>query len=109
MITKFNEYINESIRDKMIPKSDYVIDKKIEKSFKKLSNMLIKDGYTKDIKEALDFWYNYYDEIVEALIEGYDEKDIYDSYDEGIISRFGYLDEDDDDYYDEYDTYNQPF
>ena len=104
----FKQY-NESIKDQMTPKPSHIVDKKIKKAFQKLSDMLINVGYTKDFQDALDFWYNHYDEIVEALIEGYSVKDIYDSYDAEYISRFGYLDDEDDDYEDEYDVYNQPF
>jgi len=110
LVNQLKTGMNESLRSKMTPKSKFEIDKKIDKAFRKLANLLVVNGHTKNKEEAEEFWYSYYNDIIDALTDGYKARDIYDSYDEIILNTFGYFEEDDeDDYEDEYDTYNQPF
>jgi len=96
---------NESIRDKMTPKPDHIIDEKIEKIFNYLVDKTIKDKYTEEKKDSQWYWDYKYDEIVELAMEGWSKEEIYREYGSDLEDYF----DDEDDYHDEYDTYYQPF
>ena len=103
---KFNEFINEGIRDKMTPVPDNKIKDGIEKIFDYLIDKTMKDEYT-DEKVAVEwFWNHKYDDIVDAAMDGWTKEEIYDDYGGKLEDWF---DDEDDPEDDGYKSYNQSF
>ena len=97
MIQKFEQY-NESIRDKMIPKSESDISNIIDDNFIKLEELMqelfLRERWD-DIKNYIEV---HYDDIYELFKDGeWSLKDVYDEHKHKISNYLEDLDEDEDD------------
>ena len=73
----FKEFINEGLRDKMIPKSDAEIDEKFKQLFKNLVDIGMTEGYTSDQDIIESFFEKEWENIVTMAEEGWSTDDIY--------------------------------
>lgn len=78
MIKKFNEYITESIKDKMKGISDEEFNKKLQNVINELINIGMTEGYTQDESIVRNFFFDYkWEEIKEYVLDGWSVDDIY--------------------------------
>lgn len=88
MIKKFNEFIIEGVRDKMIPKSEEDIEDAFEEVANKVADILVDNYDYEDFLEAYEWAYDHKDEIMQE-IENDSEYDL-DTIIKGIL--YGYDD-----------------
>lgn len=68
---------NESIRDKMVPKSDTEIQEKFYQLFDELVNIGMTEGYTSDQDVIESFFKKEWENIVTMAEDGWSTDDIY--------------------------------
>jgi hypothetical protein len=101
------EQFNEGLIDKMTPKSDAEIDMKFKELFKELVDIGMTEGYTSDQDIIESFFEKEWENIVTMAEDGWSTNDIYSELQMDL--EYWCSDDDEDEYYDEYDTYYQPF
>lgn len=92
--------IKESLRDKMTPKSDHEIDKKLESNYNSLIKLMKNFNPEIDIKDIQSFFDFNYDDILELFLDGWSDFDVYDEYQHKLLNFLedqGYENEDMDD------------
>jgi len=97
---------NESLRDKMTPKSDVEQDIAIQNIYDYLINKTLEDKYTDEKKSAEWYWNHKYDYIVDLAVGGWTKEEIYNEYGSDLEDYFDDEEDEEDDYY---TSYNQPF
>jgi len=80
MIKKFEQY-NESLRDKMTPKSDKDVDDALDKIYEYLIKMSMGDGIFKTMIEAEEYIEKHWGDIVELVFDhNFSKEEVYDTY-----------------------------
>jgi hypothetical protein len=77
---RYNDFITESIRDKMTPKSSDEVEKKLDEMWKKLLTMFFNEYYEKNWDEVYYFFGFKQQDIEELFIEGWSVDEVYDEY-----------------------------